>query len=143
MLKPGGTLVIDHYGWSLSLLTKLAPLYRLFLKRTPPEKAKKVTDRLVNLFFSLHWAIRGFYPAQILLSRISPCLVYLRAFPQLNKSQHYDWCRLDTFDQLTDQYKHLRTVGQIRRFLISLGATDIRVARGGNGVEARGRKPTP
>ena len=77
----------------------------------------------------------------MLLSRVSRCLVYLRAFPQLPKERHYEWCRLDTFDSLTDYYKHLRTPNQIRATLASLNAEDVRVSRGGNGVEARCRKP--
>lgn len=140
MVKPGGLLVIDHYTWSFSLVTKLAPLYRLFLKGMPPTKSKKITDRLVDIFFPLHWCVRNLRPAQMLLSRVSPCLVYLQAFPQLGREQHYEWCRLDTYDSLTDYYKHLRTTNQIRATLASLNAQDIWVSRGGNGVEARCRK---
>jgi SAM-dependent methyltransferase len=140
MVKPGGWLVIDHYTWSFSLVTKLAPLYRLFLKDMPPAKSKRITDRLVSIFFPLHWRVRNLRPAQMLLSRVSPCLVYLQAFPQLGREQHYEWCRLDTYDSLTDYYKHLRTTNQIRATLASLHAQDIWVSPGGNGVEARCRK---
>jgi 2-polyprenyl-3-methyl-5-hydroxy-6-metoxy-1,4-benzoquinol methylase len=140
MAKRGGLLVLDHYAWSLSLVTKLAPLYRLLVKRMAPEKAKRVTDRMVKSFFPLHYAARNLYPAQMLLSRVSPCLVYFRSYPQLTRTQHYEWCRLDTFDHLTDRYKHLRTVGQIRRILRSLGADAIDVVHGGSVVEARCRK---
>lgn len=141
MVKPGGLFVIDHYTWSVSLVTKLAPLYRLFLKGMPPAQSKKVTDRLVATFFPMHWGVRRLRPAQMLLSRVSPCLVYLHAFPELSREQHYEWCRLDTYDQLTDHYKHLRTATQIRRTLASLNGQDIWVSRGGNGIEARCRKP--
>lgn len=141
MVVPGGQLVVDHYTWTLSLVTKLAPLYRLGLKGLPPEVSRRWCDRLVGWFFPLHWLVRNVYPAQMLLSRISPCLVYFRAFPQLSREQHYEFCRLDTYDHLTDVYKHLRTVGQIRRALRALGAIDLVAGRGGNGVEARCRKP--
>lgn len=141
MVRPGGCLVIDHYSYSLSLLTKLAPVYRLFLRRLEPVTAKTATDRLSAVFFPLHWATRRFRLGQMLLSRVSPCLVYFDAFPMLSREQHYEFCRLDTYDHLTDYYKHLRTVGQIRRLLLSLGAEDITVCRGGNGLEARCRKP--
>lgn len=140
-LKPGGLLVIDHYGWSLSLVTKLAPLYRLALKRLPPRKARRMTDRLVDLFFPLHWAVRRHRWVQMLLSRASPCLVYCQAFPELSREQHLDFCRLDTFDHLTDHYKHLRTVGQVRRLLESLGGEAVWVRHNGVCVEARARKP--
>lgn len=141
MVKPGGTLVLDHYSWSLSLVTKLAPAYRLALLRMEPGRAKQVTDRLTQLFFPLHWRVRNFFPAQALLSRISPCLVYFRTFPELTYEQHYEFTRLDTFDQLTDRYKHFRTRDQIRRTLEKLGATAITATYAGNGVEARATKP--
>jgi 2-polyprenyl-3-methyl-5-hydroxy-6-metoxy-1,4-benzoquinol methylase len=141
MVTPGGLLVIDHYTWSLSLVTKLAPLYRLALLRMAPEKAKSVTDAMTRTFFPIHWRVRRVRLAQMLLSRVSPCLVYFDAFPELTYEQHLEFTRLDTFDHLTDYYKHLRTRGQIERILEELGATEIIASYGGNGVEARCRKP--
>lgn len=141
MVAPGGLLVIDHYGWTLSRLTKLAPLYRLILKRLPPATAKRITDRLVDVFFPLHWAVRRVRPLQMLLSRVSPCLSYCHVFPELTRAQHEDWCRLDTYDELTDWYKRLRTVAQIRRTLTGLGAVQIDAIRRNGMVEARCRKP--
>jgi SAM-dependent methyltransferase len=141
LVRPSGTLVMDHYTWTLSLATKLAPLYRLLIKRLPPDAARQRTDRLVELFFPLHWAVRRFYPAQMLLSRVSPCLFYFRAFPHLSKDQHRELCRLDTFDSLTDQYKHIRTRGEIRRLLANLPESEHVVTyRAGNGIEARTRR---
>ncbi len=141
MVAPGGMLAIDHYTWTLSRATKLAMLYRVALKRLPPRRAKAVTDSLVNLFFPLHWAVRRMRPLQMILSRVSPCLAYCHVHPELTREQHEDWCRLDTFDELTDHYKRLRTARAIRRRLAGIGACDIWCARGGNGVEARGWKP--
>lgn len=140
MLKPGGRLVIDHYTWDLSRATRLFLLYRAFLYRMPPERAKPITDRLVRFFFPLHYAVRHVRPLQMLLSRVSPCPVYFHAYPQLTKEQHYEFTRLDTFDGLMDRYKHMRSARQIRRTLESLGARNIFVRRGGNGVEARAWK---
>ncbi len=141
MVAPGGLLVIDHYTWTLSRLTKLGPLYRMALKRMSAERARQVTDGLVDVFFPLHWAVRGMPLLQKLLSRVSPCLVYCHVYPELTREQHEDWCRLDTYDELTDHYKRLRSVGAIRRALDPLHATDIRCVRAGNVVEARCRKP--
>ncbi len=137
MVQPGGMLVIDHYTWELSIVTKLAPLYRLYLKRLPPEHSKRLTDRMVELWFPIHWKVRKIRAAQALLSRISPVQVYCHTLTQLTKEQHYQWARLDTYDQLTDYYKHLRTPKQIRTILESLGSQKIEVWKGGNGVEAR------
>ncbi len=141
MVAPGGQLVIDHYTWTLSQLTKLAPLYRLILKRQPPTRAKQITDALVDVFFPLHWAVRRVRPLQMLLSRVSPCLANCHVYPELTREQHKDWCRLDTYDALTDRYKRMRTPGQIRRTLAALGATQIQTARRGYVVEATCRRP--
>jgi hypothetical protein len=75
------------------------------------------------------------------LSRLSPMSWNYQVSPHMPKAYHVESSRLDTFDHLADRYKRLRTPAQIRRTLTSLGAYDIEVWRGGNGVEARCRKP--
>lgn len=146
-VRPGGMLVIDHYRLSWSRVTKLDTLLRTVLKRLPPAVSQRITDRLVRAFFPLHWAVRdvtvrGVPLLQMLLSRFSPVYFYYRSYPELSREQHYEWSRLDTFDHLNDRYKRMRTTRQIRRTLAALGALDICVGRGGNGVEARCRKPS-
>jgi 2-polyprenyl-3-methyl-5-hydroxy-6-metoxy-1,4-benzoquinol methylase len=145
---PGGTLIIDHYTWSLSRATKLDSLLRPIIKRQPPRAAKSTTDFLVRIFFPLHWAVRNTKPTirgvpllQMLLSRISPASWNYPVSPHLPKEYHYESSRLDTFDHLADRYKRLRTRGQIRKALESLGAVEVEVWKGGNGIEARCRKP--
>jgi SAM-dependent methyltransferase len=142
MVAPGGRLVVDHYTWTLSRMTKLTPFYRMVLKRLPPTRARRITDALVRAFFPLHWAVRRVRPLQTLLSRVSPCLAYCHIYPVLTRAQHQDWCRLDTYDELTDRFKRMRTAGQIRRALAALGATEIRSARREHLVEATCRKPS-
>jgi len=141
MVAPGGRLVIDHYTWTLSRLTKLTPFYRMILKRLPPARARSITDSLVSVFFPLHWHVRNMLPLQTLLSRVSPCLAYCHIYPGLTRAQHQDWCRLDTYDELTDRFKRMRTAGQIQRALAGLGATQIHAARREHVVEATCRKP--
>lgn len=75
------------------------------------------------------------------ISRISPLLTYFQVYSQLDDRLPYEWALLDTHDHLADHYKHFRTVRQIERLLSAMGAQDIWVAKGGNGVEARCRKP--
>ena len=141
-VKPGGRLVIDHYTHTLSRYTKIsALLLRPILKRLVPEKSMAVTAKLTQIFFPLHRAVRNHRWQQMLLSRISPITTYFQAMPQLNDRQQYEWACLDTHDGLTDYYKHLRTQVQLRRTLADLGASDIWLAKGGNGVEARCRRP--
>jgi len=141
-VKPGGWLVIDHYPRNLAHYTRLGEhALRPFLKRLPPGKAFGVTQWLTRIFFPLHKAVRRVRPAQMLLSRVSPVLTYFHALPELDDRQQYEWAELDTHDSLTDWYKHVRTPREIRSAFDSLGAVDSWVALGGNGIEARCRKP--
>jgi SAM-dependent methyltransferase len=140
-VKPGGTLVIDHYTYDLSWFTKTAPLVRLYLKRLPPAKGIRRTEWLVDKLLPLHQMARRFYPAQMLLSRLSPVLCSYHAFPDLPDEVHREWALLDTHDALRAWYMHFRTRGQIQRVLERLGLIDICCNYAGNGVEARGRRP--
>jgi hypothetical protein len=107
----------------------------------PKEKLKKITNNLVDFFFPLHWACKKLFPAQALLSRISPCLFYYKDLPFFTRAQHYDLTQLDTYDYLTDYYKHLRTQGQIHKLLSQLRGVNILTRKGGIGVEASCTKP--
>lgn len=141
-VRPGGALVIDHYTWSLSCVTKTAPLFRAVLKRMPPERGLRITEKLVHGFLPLHRRVRRVPVLQMILSRLSPLSTYYRAFPEMEDHMQAEWAILDTHDGLTDWYKHRRTRGQIRRLLERLGCRDVWCACGGNGVEARGSRPS-
>ena len=140
--RPGGWLVLDHYTHSLSIYTKVtAGLLRPFLKRLPAEQGIEVTKALTKVFFPLHRAVRNRKAMQMVLSRFSPLLTYYHALPQLSDKLQYEWAELDTHDSLTDYYKRLRSPRSIRSTLQGLGAQQIWVKKGGNGVEARCQKP--
>jgi SAM-dependent methyltransferase len=139
-VRPNGWLVIDHYTWSLSEVTKAANLYRMLFKRMPPEQGLKWSQNLVNAFLPLHKMVRNSRAAQALLSRVSPVLSYYHHLP-LNDALQREWALLDTHDALTDRYKHFRTKRQIERALESVGAIATWCQYGGNGVEARCRRP--
>lgn len=141
-VKPGGWLIIDHYTQSLAYYTKLSEwLLRPILKRVSPARGLAATKALTRVFFPLHRAARHAKPLQMVISRFSPLLTYYHLFPQLSDQLQYEWAELDTHDSLTDYYKHLRSVGSIRRTLEKLGSRNIWVQNGGNGVEARCQKP--
>lgn len=140
MVKPGGMLVIDHYTFDWMYYLKPILLYRAWLRKMEPVKSKKIVERLVKFFFPLHWKFRNNKVMTILLNRVSPCYVYIKTFPQMDYNFHYELTRLDTYDGLTDYYKHLRSEKQIETELKSLGAKNIKVWKGGNGVEARCEK---
>lgn len=140
-VKPDGYLVFDHYTYNLSHWAKTAGLFRFFLKRASPKKAIKVTELLVRIFFPLHRACKNNWFLQAILSRLSPVLTYYHTLPELSDRMQHEWAQLDTHDSLTDYYKHFRTRSQIENYLVTLGASEIMVSYGGNGVEARCKRP--
>ena len=48
------------------------------------------------------------------LSYVSPLVDYYDAYGELGRHVLSAWCVLDTHDTLTDRYKHLRSLEQIR-----------------------------
>ena len=139
-VKPGGLLVIDHYILRAGYFTTLTPIFRFFLKRMPPKQSRTAVESLVRFFFPIHWKLRNSGILNWLLHRVSPLIIYINEFPGWTREAHFELSRLDTYDQLTDYYKHLKTPGQIRKILEDLGGKDIWVQKGGNGIEARCRK---
>lgn len=72
---------------------------------------------------------------------MSPVYTYFDLFPELSDQHQRAWAFLDTHDALTDRYKRFRTRGQIEEALCDVGAVEVEVLKGGNGVEARARRP--
>ncbi len=140
-VKPGGLLVIDHYSFHWGRVTSIRPLFRFFLRRASPERAEPIVEKLVDKFLPWHKRFANNRWAWSVLCRISPITNYYKVFPQFTDQQHRDWALMDTHDSLTDWFKHLRSPRQIRGTLERLGLTDLWVAGGGNGAEARGRRP--
>lgn len=140
-VKTGGTLIIDHYTYRLSEFTKTAAVLRHFVKRLHPARGLQCTEQMVSFLLPLHKRVRHSRVAQMFLSRISPVLCYYQAYPQLSDEMQYQWALVDTHDSLTCWYRRFRTRSQIERALRSLGLTQIVCWNGGNGVEARGKRP--
>ena len=141
-VKPGGDLVIDHYTFDISRLTKIsANILRPILKRISGKNRINIIKVLVNIFFPLHRFIRKFPILQKIFSRISPIITYFHVYPELSDQLQKEWSMLDTHDGLTDWYKHLRSLRQINKILHNINATSINVWNGGNGIEARCKRP--
>lgn len=142
LVKKGGYLVIDHYTFMTSWLFRTAWFYRRYLKRKPPTYTIPYVYKLIDRYLPLHKKYANNKFASVILNRISPIVSYYSSFPELNEAQQKEWALLDTHDSLTDWYKRLRTRGSIRKTLVKLGAEDIWCEYGGNGVEARCKKPS-
>ena len=141
LVKKGGSLIIDHYTFSRSQLFRLAPLYRMWLRKKPSSKTISLTQALVKKYLPLHKKASGKKLLSVLLNRVSPVISYFDTLPQLNDRQQEEWALLDTHDSLTDWYKNFRNKEQIQTILNKAGAVEIWCEYGGNGVEARCKKP--
>jgi SAM-dependent methyltransferase len=139
-VRPGGWLVIDHYTYDFGWYTKSAPLFRMILKRLPTDVSMRFTERLVDVMLPLHKRV-AHSRLRSIVGRISPVLTHYATYPALDDRLQREWALLDTHDSLTDYFKHFRTREQIRRHLRGLGFGEIWCEYGGNGVEARGRRP--
>lgn len=148
-VRPGGHLIIDHYRTPPPLLRWLYPLtLRAMLRRIllllPGPVAFGLVSGLVRALLPIHRRLWRPGPAVGTLRRwwrlVSPVWDYYDAFPELGESLA-EWAHLDTHDGLTDRYKHFRTPAQIASALESAGLEVLASDTGGNGVEARARRP--
>jgi SAM-dependent methyltransferase len=145
-VKPGGSLVIDHYrkrirNYLPPPLGVAGIAYRRYFLRLPKERQFEAVKRVFDFWFPWVWRFRESRLLQLVLSRLTPIVCYYPHFGLRDRDMYYEWMLLDTHDAMTDVYKHRRTQGELRRLLESLGAVDVRVTLGGNGVEAMARKP--
>ena len=140
MVQPGGWLVIDHYGKSISWYLRTAPLFRFLFKRIDPEKSFYIISSIFAFsqpFFNL--SSNRVY--RKVLNVLFPVVFFDKEIPDLPDSFKYDWGLLDTYDSLTDFYKHRRTAKQIRLILEKLGLINIWCENQNGTIIARAQKP--
>lgn len=140
-VRPGGRLVFDHYRAKVRNflpppLGAAAIAYRRYFLCLPRERQYDAVKRVFDFWFPMLWRHRHSKAIQFVLSRLTPIVNYYPHFGLRDRAMYYEWMLLDTHDAMTDVYKHRRTGGQIRKLLHALGAIDIQVSYGGNGVEA-------
>jgi 2-polyprenyl-3-methyl-5-hydroxy-6-metoxy-1,4-benzoquinol methylase len=140
----GGSLVIDHYASDYPANFVQRSLRRLLI-RLPANIATPAAIGLARVLLPLHkltWTnSRGVWRIRKFLRSASPLVDYYEVYPQLGKPRLGEWSILDTHDTLTDYFKHRRTTSEIEECLRSCGLVDVTVYYGGNGVEARAKRP--
>jgi len=148
MVRPGGILTLDHYLWKWQHI--LPPpiggaeiIYRQLILRLPRNVRFKFVKALTDFWFPWHWRFKDSVFMRRLLRRVSPVHFYYPDFKLRDRQMYYEWALLDTHDGTTDFYKHYRTPSQIKKILEEIGASDIMVEIGGNGVEAFCKKRVP
>ena len=139
-VRPGGWMTVDHYTYRAAWFLSTQPAVRRVMTRMPPGRTVPLTERMVDRVWPVHSRLRR---GRKLLERVSPVQTYFDMFPELDDEHQRGWAVLDTHDALTDRYKRFRTRGQLERALVALGAEGVECWRGGNGVEARCRRPLP
>jgi 2-polyprenyl-3-methyl-5-hydroxy-6-metoxy-1,4-benzoquinol methylase len=147
-VKPGGWLVIDHYTGK-TLLRPTQSALRSFLLKRSPRFTLAFCSALTSVLWPVHrlcWHMRGSRNRLLARARntflnLSPILDYQYAYPSLGEHLLKAWAVLDTHDALTDYYKHTRSTEEIAATLASLGLVEVNATYGGNGVEARARRP--
>ncbi len=143
-VRPGGLLIIDHYSTGYPLTFSRRAL-RAVLLRLPRPLASRLAVAMAALLLIAH---KWFWHADAksgrtrrLLARWSPLVDYYDSYPQLARSVLAEWAVLDTHDTLMDVFKHLRSEDEIRACLGALELEILHAAPGGNGIEARARRP--
>lgn len=144
-LKPGGAFVMDHYRAKIrnylpAPIGTAVAAYRWYFLRVPASRRFATIKRVFDFWFPIVWRFRESRLAQYVIARFSPIVCRYPSYGLTTREMYYDWMLLDLHDMGTDVYKHRRTVGGVRRMLETLGARDIDVRPGMNGVEARCRK---
>ena len=145
MVKPGGYLVADHYLWKWRFVLpppfgEILPLYRLIILSLPRKVRFKCVKLLVDFWFPWHWRFRDSPIILRILRRLSPVIFHYPYMKLRGVEMHYEWSLLDTHDGTTDVYKRRRTVRQLHNLIEYLGAENVVVEEGGNGVEIFCRK---
>jgi SAM-dependent methyltransferase len=146
-VRPGGLLAIDHYRYSAEDMTRTRQAVRNVLIRTSPRVSLAAIRATMAVLWPIHrllWTTRKLPYGSVLRQKwlkVSPVLDYHDAYIQLGRKLLYAWASLDTHDALTDRYKFKRTVEEIKECLKRCGMEAIEAYYGGNGVEARARKP--
>jgi SAM-dependent methyltransferase len=144
-VKRGGLLLIDHYSFDYPV-TPIRRQLRKYLMKKEEKQSLLLVQNIVRTMWPLHKllyrmrGIRGVGRIRSLFLRWSPIVDYHDSYSAVGNRLLYEWAALDTYDTLTDYYKHLRSADEIHECLARLGLVGIEVSYGGNGVEARALK---
>ena len=140
VLRPGGWLVLDHYTYKLGWFLSLRPAARQYFLRRSPETAMCQIARVVECALPLQRRVARRPVRRRLLNALVPVVSFYGSLPELSTELQSQWALLDTYDSLTDRFKHFRTRGQIERAVRRLGLQDVTCRHGGNGIELRARR---
>ena len=144
-VKPGGTLIFDHYQFTYRYYFGTTELFRFFIKRMENKKSIEICKKLVDLFFPLYWLIRENTTLKRIFKKIIPLGIDTSS---TRNSLDYDvlkeWTYLDTHDALADPIKNLISKKKMLEILNKIDSLKIELISdmrpGGNGIEVRAKK---
>jgi len=139
LLKPGGWLVFDNYGKSLSWNFRTAALVRQFLKRLPPKISFFIVEKIYRFAFPF-FELSANRVYRKLLNIIFPIVFFDSEIPELPVEFRYEWGLLDTYDSLTDWYKHRESVNSISKKLRKVNFSHFQVSDVNGTVIGRAQK---
>jgi len=136
-VKRGGHVAVDFYRLRLSFITRIGLLIaRRLLRGREPASAFRSVTRIYQRLEPFHRRFGRSTLAYLLITRFSPIVTYYhRKDWTLSEELRREWGYLDTHDSLTDRYKFLFTIRQVRELCRRLGLRPVRLAPGGNGIE--------
>jgi len=140
-LKPGGNLVIDVYRKSFARYV-LGTKYwvRPLTRRIPPDRLYRFVQRYIDAAWPVAGVVRR-------VPKIGPALNWRLLVADysawgLKGDALKEWAVLDTFDMLAPRYDFPQTLQRVRRWFEEAELVDVVVARGYNGIEGRGSRPS-
>lgn len=136
-VRPGGELVIDVYGKSLTALLQWKYLLRFITRRMDKRFLYKIIE----------WSVPKLLPAAEFFRRIAgkagarllPIVEYSHLIE--SKELNRQWAILDTFDMYSPAHDHPQSISTVARWFNEAGFVNISVRPGPNGVLGKGISP--
>jgi SAM-dependent methyltransferase len=144
MVRPGGELAVDVYRKPRGLRRLTATKYyvRPLTRRIPSERLYTLTTRYVRLMWPLARLLRRIPYLGIRLNWALLIPDYGTSLP-LSDQRLREWAELDLFDMLAPAYDTPQDLEVLRQWFDAAGLEALDVHVGYNGLEGRGRVPSP
>lgn len=142
MLGPGGCLAVDVYDkkWPTHW-TRTKYWVRPFTSRMDPETLYRWVVKYIDFMWPLCGFIRKIpYVGHSINWRL---LVADHSRNGVPPDVLKEWAYLDTFDMLSPKFDQPQTLKTVMRWFSESGLVDWEVTYGYNGIEGRGKKPSP
>jgi SAM-dependent methyltransferase len=133
VLKPGGRLVVDVYGWSVKWALHPRFLVRPLTSRLPEELLFRLVERLAPALLRVSRMLGRVPALGPVLRRLALVANYEGRYP-LSEQQLVEWCILDTYDMLAPRHDHPQSVRTLRSWLEALPLADVEVEVAGHVV---------